>query len=150
MSLTLSYFILFLIYLLIFTIFTSFALEFQSALTIFMIFCISSNCSPVIKSLNILYFSNFYNLETDHTSHLITASICNGPDSYIRNYFRLRIMTSLLRVVKVFQNTLSKSSWLILCMLMFVYILVETMSTLFSSFPAVLSLGFLHQYAFEV
>lgn len=80
-------------------------------------------------------------------SHLITAPICSGPDSYIRYYLRLRIMTSLLRAVNIsFQNVLNKCSWPILCMFIFLYVLVGTVSILFPSFLAGLFLDFLHQH----
>lgn len=49
-------------------------------------FFLSPNCLPAMKLPNILNFSNFCNLKYIPLHHWIIASVCNGPDTYVRNF----------------------------------------------------------------
>lgn len=102
------------------------------------------HCSPVIAPLHILNVSNTYNLEMYmlESLHLFAAVHI----LILEIIWDIRFWHLCLKLSDLSRICVKACSWLIPSMLIFVCILVGTVSILCSSFLARLCLDFLHQH----
>lgn len=103
---------------------------------------ITSNDSLTLNHQAALISQTFVAGKVISSSYWVTASICNDPDPYIRNYLNWGSWYLCLEMSKYLSRVCLVSNAPILCMSIFLCVLIGTMSISFSSFLAGLLLVF--------